>query len=139
VNKSKVAIIHHPDIEKSLEAALSYLNLSDLFTDKHVAIKPHDACAHPDEISACTQADTLRALIGLIKRHKPYRITVAGGSNNILETNHVFELLGIHDVISEEKVEYIDLNRGPFKRTKLNWGPAEEIVINNDRNRRRNL
>ncbi|MDR0308261.1 MAG: DUF362 domain-containing protein [Chitinispirillales bacterium] len=131
MSKSKVAITHDHDIRKGFERALEHLGcLSDLFTNKHVSIKPHDACANPDDTVTCTQADTIKALVGVIKRHNPNKITITGGSSGILGTNHVFELLGINDLISEENIEYFNHNRGPFKRVSLEWGPVKEVVIN---------
>ncbi|MDR0308260.1 MAG: DUF362 domain-containing protein [Chitinispirillales bacterium] len=130
MNKPKVAIVHNPDIGRSLAEALECLgNLSGLFTDKHVAIKPDDTLYRANDTSSCTQADTMRALIKLVKRYNPYRVTVAGGSNDG-ETDYIFELLGINNVISEEETEFFDLNHGPFKCISLNWGPVKEVVVN---------
>ncbi|MFP4013180.1 MAG: DUF362 domain-containing protein [Chitinispirillaceae bacterium] len=128
--RSKVAIAHNPKIDRCLAHALENLgNLSDLFTDKHVAIKPNETWASPHDLTACTQADTVKALIRLIKRYRPFKITVTGGSGDG-ETDQIFQYLGIDKVIAEEKVEFFDHNRGPFEKIRLEYGPAHEIVIN---------
>lgn len=130
MNKPRVAIVYDPNIKKALSQTFELLgSLSNLFTDKHVAIKPDDAWACAKDSHACTQADTVRALIELIKIYRPYKITVAGGCSDG-ESDQVFELLGIDSVISEENVEFFDLNRGPFKSVGLKWGPVKEVVIN---------
>ncbi len=128
--KSNVAIAHHAQITKGLAQAFELLgDLSDLFYDRNVAIKPNETWASPDNLTACTQADTVRSLIKMIKRYRPYKITVTGGSG-AGETDQIFEYLGINKVISEEDVEFFDHNRGPFENMHLSYGPAREVVIN---------
>ncbi|MCL2688363.1 MAG: DUF362 domain-containing protein [Chitinispirillia bacterium] len=130
MNKPRVAIAHDPDIKKALGQTFELLgSLSGLFTDKHVAIKPDDSWASAKDSCACTQADTVKALIELIKIFKPYKITVAGGCSDG-ESDQVFQLLGIDNVIIEKDVEFFDLNRGPFKSVSLKWGPVKNVVIN---------
>ncbi|MDR2728118.1 MAG: DUF362 domain-containing protein, partial [Chitinispirillales bacterium] len=130
MNKPRVAIARDPDIKRALGQTFELLgSLSDIFTDKHVAIKPDDTWAGAKDSRACTQADTVRALIQLIKIYRPYKITVAGGCSDG-ESDLVFELLGIGNVISEENAEFFDLNRGPFKSVSLKWGPVKEVAVN---------
>ena len=130
MNKPRVAIARDPNIKKALSQTFELLGpLSDLFTDKHVAIKPDDSWAGAKDSRSCTQADTVRALIELIKIFKPYKITVAGGCSDG-ESDQVFGLLGIDSVIIEENAEFFDLNRGPFKSVSLKWGPVKEVAVN---------
>jgi uncharacterized protein (DUF362 family) len=130
MNKPRVSIAHDPDVKKALCQTFEHLSpLSNLFTDKHVAVKPDDFWASEKDSCGCTQADTIKALIELIKIYKPYKITVAGGCSDG-ESDQVFGLLGIDNVIFEENVEFFDLNHGPFKNVSLKWGPVKEVAIN---------
>ncbi|MFP4164650.1 MAG: DUF362 domain-containing protein [Chitinispirillaceae bacterium] len=128
--KSKVSIVHNPRVDRGLAHALEHLgSLSELFNDKHVAIKPNETWASPGDLTACTQADTVKALIRLVKRYRPFKITVTGGSGDG-ETDQIFGYLGIDKVIFEERVEFFDHNRGPFEKIHLDYGPAHEVIIN---------
>ena len=128
--RSRVAVVNQLGIDSAIMEALDLLgSLVDLFENKHVAIKPNETWASPDDLSACTQADSVQAVIRFVKRLNPRKITVSGGSG-AGETDQIFEYLGIDKVISEEKVEFFDHNRGPFERIHLKFGPAKEIVVN---------
>ena len=108
-----VAIAHQPDnIEKAITQALSQVSLDD-FREKVVAIKPNDTTARPNDKTACTQADTLRATIQFVKNLHPRRVVVSGGAGG-METEDVFKVLGFLDVIRSEGVEWFDHNRPPF-------------------------
>jgi len=128
--KSKVAIARNKDVEKAIPDALNLIDgLSELFEAKHVAIKPNDTWASSDDLTACTRADSVRATIQYVKRYNPKKITVTGGAG-AAETDEVFNLLGIDKVISEEKVEFFDHNKPPFKAVKLEYGPQKEVMVN---------
>lgn len=128
--KSKVAIVQNQDIGEAIRDALELLDgISVLFEGKHVAIKPNDTWASKDDLTACTQADSVRAMIQYVKRYNQEKITVTGGAG-AAETDDVFELLGIDKVIEEEDVEFFDHNRPPFETVKLEYGPQEEVVVN---------
>lgn len=128
--KSKVSIVYDLDIKKSIPSALDYLgDISDLFQGKHVAIKPNDTWASPRDITACTQADSVEAVIKYVKRFNPKKITMSGGAG-AEETDTVFRYLGIDKIIQQEKVEFFDHNKGPFKSVSLEYGPQKEVMIN---------
>ncbi|MDG5816127.1 DUF362 domain-containing protein [Chitinispirillales bacterium ANBcel5] len=128
--RSRVAIVDHSSVNTAIEQALDFLGtLSDLFRDRHVAIKPNETWASPEDTSACTQAETVRAVIKIVKSFNPYKITVTGGSGGG-ETDQIFEYLGIDKVLREEKVEFFDHNRGPFEKVHLRYCSTKEVVIN---------
>lgn len=127
--KSKVAIAHNADIEKAIHDALNLLDLSELFNGKHVAIKPNETWASKNDLTACTQADSVKATIQYVKRYNTKKVTVTGGAG-AAETDEVFKLLGIDKVIKEEDVEFFDHNRPPFKAVKLEYGPQDEVMVN---------
>jgi uncharacterized protein (DUF362 family) len=86
--------------------------------------------------TAVTQADTLRGTLRFIKRFKPKQLIVSGGSG-AGETDEIFEIVGLMDVVKEEGAEFFDHNRPPFETVKLEYapekdvdGPQKEVVIN---------
>lgn len=128
--KSRVSIFNSLDTETAITGALDKLEgLSELFVGRHVAVKPNETWASADDLTACTQADTVRALIRYIKGYYPKKITVSGGSG-AGETAEVFKLLGIDTVIIDEGVEFFDHNRPPFKPVRLHYGPQDEVMVN---------
>lgn len=128
--RSRVGISNNLDIGLSVAGALDALEgLSELFVGKHVAIKPNDTWASPDDLTPCTQADTLRAVIRFVKNYYPKHITVSGGAG-AGETDAVFRLLGLDRVIDDEGVEFFDHNRGPFIAVPLEHGPLKEVIVN---------
>ncbi|HBG47805.1 MAG TPA: hypothetical protein DDW94_12575 [Deltaproteobacteria bacterium] len=128
--KSRVSIANNLDVETAVWSALDAMEgLSALFIGKHVAIKPNDTWASKDDLTACTQADTLRAVVRYVKNYFPKKLTVSGGAG-AGETADVFRLLGLDRVIAEEGVEFFDHNRPPFKAVPLEYGPLKEVMVN---------
>jgi uncharacterized protein (DUF362 family) len=124
-----VSIAHDPgDIEKAITTALTEIALED-FKDKVVAIKPNDTTAKPNDKTACTQADSLRATIQFVKNLHPKRIVVSGGAG-AMETEDVFKVLGYFDVIQSEGVEWFDHNKGPFVAVDVPFGPQRKVMVN---------
>jgi hypothetical protein len=81
MGRSRVSLYHDDRISNSIAGALDLLgDLSDIVRGKHVAVKPNDTWASADDLSACTQADTLETVIRYLKRLQPGRITVTGGA-----------------------------------------------------------
>lgn len=134
---TSVAISHDDDsIETALEEALQALDLADLIDGRTVAIKPNDTWATADDTSGVTQADTLRAVVRHVKRLHPRHLIVSGGAG-AAETEDVFRISGMLDVVREEGVEFVDHNRGPFQTVSLEYfpdkdvsGPQQDVTIN---------
>ncbi|MDD5700966.1 MAG: DUF362 domain-containing protein [Dehalococcoidales bacterium] len=127
---SRAAIVRSAKVKDGIWHALDMLdNLSALFQGKYVAIKPNDTWASSNDTTACTQADSVEAVIQYVKKFNPSRIVVSGGAG-AAETDEVFALLGIDKVIQSEKVEFFDHNRPPFKSVPLTYGPQREVRIN---------
>jgi uncharacterized protein (DUF362 family) len=124
-----VSIANRPGhIEKAIEEALRRVPLED-FRDKIVAIKPNDTTATPDDKTACTQADTLRATIRFVKTLRPKSIVVTGGAGK-METEEVFKVLGYPAVMESEGVEWFDHNKAPFVPVDLTFGPQRRVMVN---------
>lgn len=128
--RSRVSIADSFDVATAINGALDKIEgLSELLVGRHVAIKPNETWASPDDLTACTQADTLRAVIRYVKAYYPKKITVSGGSG-AGETGEIFALLGIDRVIEDEKVEFFDHNRPPFTKVNLYHGPQKDVMVN---------
>jgi uncharacterized protein (DUF362 family) len=128
--KSTVAIIDNFDMAQAIPEALDQLSgLADLFVGKKVAIKPNDTWASREDTSACTQGDTLRAVIRYVKGFKPDSITVTGGAG-AAQTDQVFTYTGMMDAINDEGAGFFDHNRPPFEKVTLDHGPQKEVMVN---------
>lgn len=127
---SEVAIgFDENSIENSINNALKELDLADIITDKIVAIKPNDTYATEQDKTGVTQGDTLQAVIRHIKKYNPKRLIVSGGAG-AAETEDVFRLSGMMDVIEQEGVEFFDHNRPPFEEIELDIGPQKSVMVN---------
>jgi uncharacterized protein (DUF362 family) len=124
---ASVAITHDLDqIGNAITAALSHIPLDRLVRNKLVAVKPNDTWATPENTTGVTQADTLRAVLREIKRFEPRSLVVTGGAG-AAETEDVFRVTGMLDVVREEGAEFFDHNRPPFTSVELEYAPDREV------------
>jgi uncharacterized protein (DUF362 family) len=122
-----VAIAHDPSsIEHAVDQALGQLPLESLVRGRLVAIKPNETYATADDVSGVTQADTLRAVVRVLKRFGPRHLVVSGGAG-AAETEDVFRFAGLLDVINQEQVEFFDHNRPPFTSVDLSYAPERDV------------
>ncbi len=125
---AKVIITHNPVIGFAIDEALENMEeLASLTSGRLVAIKPNDTWASERDRSAVTQPDTLRAVIGIVKRCAPRRIVVTGGSG-AGDTAWIMSIAGLMDVIEEEGVEFFDHNEPPFVEVALDYGTDPEVA-----------
>lgn len=124
-----VAVTQQDNIRRSIDGALGFLSLRDLIDAKIVAIKPNDTYASPNDTTGVTQPDTLRAVIQNLKRFNPRRLVVTGGSG-AAQTDEVFRVSGMMDVVKKEGVEFFDHNRPPFTEVELHYGPQKSVMVN---------
>lgn len=124
------------DIAAAIHAGLGTLEVAEIVRGRVVAVKPNDTWASESDITGVTQADTLRAVLRLVKRHEPEEVVVTGGAG-ASETADVFELAGLMEVIEEEDVEFFDQNRPPFQEVQLIYsddpevgGPQKTVMVN---------
>jgi uncharacterized protein (DUF362 family) len=133
---SAVVITRNGSIERAVADAFGHLPLESLVRDKVVAVKPNETYATADDTTGVTQPDTLRAVLQEVKRFGPRELVVTGGSG-AAETDEVFRIAGLMDVVEEEGVEFFDHNRPPFTEVKLEYrpeadvqGPQKSVVVN---------
>lgn len=122
-----VVITRNGDIERAVEEALGHIDLEPLVRDKLVAVKPNDTWASPQDTTGVTQPDTLRAVLRVLKRFGPRELVVTGGSG-AAETEDVFRIAGLMDVVEQEGAEFFDHNRPPFISVDLTYTPEREVV-----------
>jgi uncharacterized protein (DUF362 family) len=121
-----VAITRHQDIEQAIAAVLAHVPLERLVRDKLVAVKPNETWASPEDRTAVTQPDTLRAVLRAVQRHSPRQLVVTGGSG-AGETDEICRVAGLMDVIESEGAEFFDHNRPPFVSVDLEYAPDREV------------
>lgn len=121
-----VFITQNDKIEQAIMQAIAKLPCGNIMRGKIVAIKPNDTYADENDTTGVTQPETLRAVINCLKRHRPEHIVVTGGAG-AAETEDVFRISGMMDVIEKEGVEFFDHNKGPFTSVSLTYGENEEV------------
>ena len=126
---SIVTIIDNLDVAQAIRQALDPLPLDDLFTGKIVGVKPNETFASEKDLTASTCGAELAPLLAYIRERQPKRLIAAGGAGGS-ETDDVFRLCGMMDVVEQQGVEFLDLNRPPFVSVPLAFGPRPEMMVN---------
>jgi uncharacterized protein (DUF362 family) len=131
-----VVVTHSDRIKAAIAEALSAIDLHSLVQGKRVAVKPNETWASADDKTGVTQPDTLRAVLRAITPLHPKELVVTGGAG-AAETDDVFRIAGLMQVIEEEHATYFDHNRPPFTEVKLTYGgdpetkgPQESVMVN---------
>ncbi|MGH9371044.1 MAG: DUF362 domain-containing protein [Vicinamibacterales bacterium] len=122
-----VVITQGESIEKAVASALEHLPLRSLVAGRSVAVKPNETWASEDDTTGITQPDTLRAVLRAVKRHGPRELIVTGGAG-AAETEDVFRIGGLMDVVRAEGAEFVDHNRPPFVSVDLEYRPSAEVA-----------
>jgi uncharacterized protein (DUF362 family) len=115
------------DIGRAVAEGLRHMPLQRLVRGRLVAVKPNDTWASHDDTTAVTQPDTLRAVLEQVIGFGPRQLVVTGGAG-ATETEDVFRLSGMLDVVRELDVELVDHNRPPFTEVKLEYAPQRDVA-----------
>src|SRR5437879_12455694 len=115
-----VAITQDDAIEQATTQALGYLQLESIIQGKIVAVKPNDIWASEQDKTAVTQPDTLRGVLRLVKQQNPKELIVTGRSGSG-QTDEVFQVAGLMNVVREEGASFFDHKRGPFQDVQLKY------------------
>jgi uncharacterized protein (DUF362 family) len=121
-----VAVAQNDDIEMAIAETLSHLSIEPLVRNRRVAVKPNDTRASADDTTGVTQPDTLRAVLRYVKQYQPRELIVTGGAG-AAETDEVFRIAGLMDVIEAEAAEFFDHNRPPFTEVELHYAPERDV------------
>lgn len=131
-----VVISQNDSIGRAIEEALGQIELTSIIEGKTVAVKPNDTWASENDVTGVTQPDTLRAVLRHLHRFNPKRIVVTGGAG-AAETDEVFRISGMMQVVEEEGAEFFDHNRPPFEEAELEYsgdievrGPQKKVMVN---------
>jgi uncharacterized protein (DUF362 family) len=99
-------------------------------------VKPNDTWASAEDRTGVTQPDTLRAVLRQLKEYQPRELVVTGGAG-AAETDDVFRIAGLMDVVEEEGAVFFDHNRPPFTEVQLDYkadadvqGPQKTVTVN---------
>ncbi|HBY95391.1 MAG TPA: hypothetical protein DEP84_15805 [Chloroflexi bacterium] len=110
-----VIITCNDAIETAIDEALSQIRLDELVGGKLVAVKPNDTWASREDTTGVTQPDTLRGVLRSLKQFGPRELIVSGGSG-AAQTDDVFRIAGLMDVVEQEGATFFDHNRPPTSR-----------------------
>jgi len=121
-----VVITQNEAIERAIAEALEHIQLEALVRDKIVAVKPNDTWASPEDVTGVTQPDTLRAVLRHVKRFGPRELVVTSGAG-AAETEEVFRIAGLMEVVAQEGATFFDHNRPPFTSVDLTYAPDRDV------------
>jgi uncharacterized protein (DUF362 family) len=130
VKQPIVSIAQSKSEPHSIIKALDLLPMGDILKkgDK-VVITPNWVNARPPMTGTIVGPETLRELIQHVKRYQPGQIIVATGSGGG-NTPDIFNEFGYDKVIEEEKVEFVDVNFGPYIELELEHSVINKTKIN---------
>lgn len=131
-----VVITQSYEVEKAIIEALGYIEADSLVRGKSVAVKPNDTSASQEDRTGVTQPDTLRAVLRYLRQFEPRELVVTGGSG-AGQTDEIFRIAGLMDVIEQEGATFFDHNRPPFTLVELQYareqdvaGPQQSVMVN---------
>jgi uncharacterized protein (DUF362 family) len=124
---SSVIVTQNDDIERAIGEALDQIALEPLVRGRVVAVKPNETWASRDDKTAVTQPDSLRATLRSIRKFGPRALIVTGGAG-AGETDEIFRIAGLMEVVESEGAEFFDHNRTPFVEAKLDYAPEKDVA-----------
>lgn len=127
---SKVAITHNDNEAIAVKEAIDMLQITSAINSNDVVvITPNWVKNQKPDSAVVVGPETLRQIIRLVKEKNPKRLVIAVGSADE-ETKNVMEAVGFGKIITDEGVEFVDLNHGPFDRINLNHSIITSTNIN---------
>ena len=115
---------------QSLEKALDMLPIDEIIKkgDK-VIISPNGVKDKKPKDGGVSGPKTLKKLIEYIKKREPSEIYIAFGSGGT-DSQKVLKSAGFDKIIEEEKVEFVDMNYGPFFELELDGPILKSTPVN---------
>src|SRR5215212_2181127 len=123
---ASVVITQNKQIEKAVAEALGQVDIESLVRGRLVAVKPNDTWASREDTTGVTQPDTMRAVLRYVKRFGPRELVVTGGAG-AAETDEVFRIAGLMEVVEQEGATFFDHNRPPFMSVELEYEPGADV------------
>jgi uncharacterized protein (DUF362 family) len=115
------------EIGRAIDDALKHIDLEPLVRGKLVAVKPNETWASAEDTTGVTQPDALRAVLRAVNRFEPRELVVTGGAG-AAETDEVFRVSGMMEVVEQEGANFFDHNRPPFSEITLSYAPDEDVA-----------
>jgi uncharacterized protein (DUF362 family) len=122
-----IVITRNDRIEAAIVEALESVPLASFVRGRLVAVKPNDTWASEEDTTGITQPDTLRAVLRAVRAYEPRTLVVTGGAG-AAETDEVFRIGGLMQVVTDEGAEFFDHNRPPFVPVDLAYRPSAEVA-----------
>jgi uncharacterized protein (DUF362 family) len=72
------------------------------------------------------QPDSLRAVLPCVKRFQPRALIVTDGAG-AGETDGIFRIAGLMEVVEREDAQFADHNLPPFTEVKLEYAPEKDV------------
>ncbi|SET32348.1 Uncharacterized conserved protein, DUF362 family [Natronincola peptidivorans] len=125
-----VSITHNQSEQQSIIEAINLLPIDEIIKEgDRVVITPNWVKAKPPYTATVVGPETLKKLIQYVKNKKPQKVVIATGSGGD-DTQKVFQTVGYNKIIEDEKVEFIDLNYGPYIEMELEDKIIRKTKIN---------
>lgn len=119
-NSADIGIAINSNESLAIIESLNSIQADNLITNNDiVVITPNWVQPNGPETADVVGPESLRTIIQFAKKNNPKRIIVATGSAG-KSTSELMKIVGYEKIIQEEKVEFVDLNHGPFTRISLN-------------------
>ncbi|WP_368072496.1 DUF362 domain-containing protein [uncultured Clostridium sp.] len=127
---STVAITENSNESLAIKEGLSLLNISSMIKNNDVVvITPNFVNKGGVGYGDVVGPESLRELIKIVKSCNPKRVVVATASAE-KDIESVMNDIGYTDVINSEKIEFINLNYGPFINVPLNHNSPTSTSLN---------
>ncbi|HCL02435.1 MAG TPA: (Fe-S)-binding protein [Lachnoclostridium phytofermentans] len=128
--KPIVAITKNENESLAIEEGLQLIQFSTMISPEDVVVitpnwvSPASPCS-----GRVVGPESLRTIIRLVKSCNPKRIVVATGPGDE-DVISLMEQVGFASIIKEEKVEFINLNQGPFISIDINHPCPSRLCLN---------
>lgn len=129
-NIPDVGIAQNARENEAIKEALGLIQADNLIKSSDVVvITPNWVQQQGPTTGIVIGPESLREVIRFAKTNNPQRIVVATGSGQ-KDTSDIMNSVGFDKVIKSEGAEFIDLNKGPFRRININHNSPLATNIN---------